>query len=198
MIDPNLREQLLAFETETPSLKEKYRKEIQTMLEKELTVFTRIEMYAEIIFGAIMFFGALIAVVLFAIFDSHFSFLMGCIMALVSLFGMAGVLHGSWTLYQGKINIKQDRMVEMTTIWSFGGLIFFLFMLNGACTKNPAEGTLIVLNGFPILFILVLATLHRFIEKTGLELKEHILRLELHIAELNEKINLKPETDKKE
>lgn len=197
MIDPDLREQLLTLETETPSLKDKYRKEIQAMLEKELTPIMKIELYAEILFGALIFFGGLIAVAA-VLFLGKSSFFLVCILLLTALLGLACVIHGGWTLYLGKVYIKIDRQVEMTVLWIIGGLVVFLFMLAGACNSNPAEGALKVLFGYPTLFILVLATLHRYIEKTGLELKEHILRLELHIAELHEKMNFKSENDKKE
>lgn len=197
MIDPNLREQLLAFETETPSLKEKYQKEIQAMLEKELTPPMKIELYAEILIGVLTLVGGLIGVVA-TLFIGKSSFFFVCILLLIALLGLACTIHGAWTLYLGKVYIKNDRQVEMTVLWTLGGSIVFLFMLAGACNPNPAEGSLKVLFGYPTLFILVLATLHRYIEKTGFEMKEHLLRLELQIAELNSKIQSKIGEEKKE
>ncbi len=195
MIDPNLREQLLTLETETPSLKEKYQKEIKAMLEKELTQSMKIELYAEILIGFLTIIGGLIAgAAIIAI--GHSSFFLLCFLILLTLLGLACMIHGALTLYLGKVYIKIDRQVEITVLWTLGGLIVFLFILAGACNPNPAEGALKILFIYPTLFILVMATLHRMIEKTGLELKEHILRLELHIAELDEKIQSKPDGEK--
>lgn len=186
MIDPHLRKQLLAIETETPSLKEKYEKEIETMIEKELTSHKKMELYAEIGIGTFILFGGLLIALLF--FNEH-SFFMTCTLILMSLFGLSGVIHGSWILHQGKINIKHYVYLEMAILWSFGLLIFISCIYNGALSENPAEGVLKVLYGFPILFFLLLATLHRFMERNNLELKEHLLRMELQMLELDKKSN---------
>lgn len=186
MIDPNLRLQVMAIETETPSLKEKYKKEIEAMIEKELTSFKRMEMYAEIVIGISVLFGGLLIAGIYA---KDNTFHMMCILILMSAFGLSGVIHGLWTLRRGKIIIKQERYIEMTILWGFGVLIFIFCVLNSAFSEDPFDGILKVLYGFPILFFLLLATLHRFIEKNGLEQKEHLLRLELLILELDKKIN---------
>ena len=75
----------------------------------------------------------------------------------------------------------------MVMVWVFVAVFVFAYMFWGSMEDDPARGNFRLLLGMFVLFIAGMGTTIRYVERTGVTIKESLLRLELQLAELKEK-----------
>ncbi|MDP8244920.1 MAG: hypothetical protein P9L94_12610 [Candidatus Hinthialibacter antarcticus] len=184
MNDSNLRERLLAAETVTPSLKERYEKELKTMTEQPLSNKNRIWHYVVSVVGAVI---CIHFVVIFFIAPDELPLLA----RLLFLVGAAG--SAVWAVIcfrmarRGSMNLKRDPDIMIGSIW---GMVVFstVVSLMLGMQMEPAAGGRMIAYATVFLIMGALFMIQRMIERTELKLREKLLELELQISEMKEKI----------
>lgn len=182
MNDSNLRERLLAAQTITPSLKERYEKELNTMTEKPLGYKNRIWHFALSGLGAAM--CIFFAVTFFTVPEelplmARLTFLVGAIGSAVwavICFLMAR---------RGSMNLKRDPEIMVGSIWAMV-VIFTVVSLLMGMQMEPAAGVRMIAYATVFLIMGALFMIQRMIERTELKLRENMLELELKICEISD------------
>jgi hypothetical protein len=181
-----LRERLFEQENRTPALEEKFRKELHDMMERKLKPFEKV-----------VWSIATAAGVFFILFFGYFAFsaptgfplLARLSFAAGSVFGVAWTALGVWTLRQGAINWMQHENAVQGLSFACVLVPLILCMMLSGQTENKLAGIQMVLNsavffmifGIPALFIMR-------INRTETTLREHLLKIELELARLADKV----------
>jgi hypothetical protein len=177
------RERLMDMEPMTPSLRERYEREVGMLLEKKLTTPHKWGMMAVIVMllGQVVFFG-------YAIFASHELPLLGRIgFGVGVLFALTFTALLVSVLRRGSYNIKTYPNAITGITWVFLVIMITLFMLVAGRISDPARGMSMVLNGLVFLTFGVVFLLQNTINQAQLKTQEKLLEIELRIAELAEK-----------
>ena len=177
-------EQLLVQEAVSPALEARYRKELESMLERNLKPAERIA-YA-ISTGMGFFFLAIFAT---AAWKSW-----GSLPALTSLGFLAGALFGLLfslfsirVLRKGRLNLRKDVGRFTGLVWAFMIIMMTLFLVMGQQMENTEKGTQMILVGLVFLITFgVVGMLQYNIQQAELRTREAILRLEQQVAALTE------------
>ena len=178
-------ERLLKSEQVTPSLKEKYSKEIQAMIEKKITGVQRFVWLASAIGGLAfaVLFGTL-AVIL----PADFPWGGRAIFALGLLFGLGWAFLGIKIFRHGSINLKTDTWAAAGMAWGLPVIIVTFCMVSA---PDNIVGLRMILSGLVFLVMGALFLIQYYIERSELKTREKLLEIEFHLAELAE--SLKPE-----
>lgn len=184
MLDPNLRERLLALDEETPSLKAKYDKEIQAMLDQPLTPLQRYGWIAGIAFGLLIAIGCSITLIVTLFYP--FSPFLYWLLVMTTIYGLCGAGYSLYIVMRGKVHLHRDRAIEMAFVWVFVAIIVFGHIIWGSIESDPARGNFRILMGLFILIIAGMGTTIRYVERTGVTIREKLLEIELSLAELKE------------
>jgi len=198
MSDSDLRDKLLELETVTPELEAQYRKQMDALLERPLTLGTRIGLVVGVFMGIgflILFSGCAIAVTWL---EPGFPLLGRIMFAGGGLFGLAWAIYCFVVLRKGSFNLdlwrsetfRQFRTVSPAAFgitWTFLVLMTVGSLLMGSQMEDHVRGIQMVLNAlvFLVLFGLPLMILSSATE-SELLVREKFLQLELHLAELRE------------
>jgi hypothetical protein len=189
MLDPQLREKLLAQEEQTPALKERYEKEIQTMIEKPLSKQRRI---AYSIVGVVSIIGFCVFAyafyqVAFAV-DEQLPLMVPLTLAVgaVAALVWAGLCFN--VARKGSLNIKKDAGTMTGVIWMVVVVSMVANLMMGMEMEDAASGARMILYGLVFLVMGALFMIQNWIERMKVDFKESVLRLELQVAEMNEKI----------
>jgi len=182
MNEQSIRERLLEMEKRTPEFEQKFRKEIKKMMEKTLTRTERVAWSLSVVLG-------LTFVVLFSYVavtaPAEFPLLMRMMFVMGVVFGAAWMVLGLWTLKRKSFNyVRQENMVHGLT---FGFLLLLLtgLMLLGGQLEDEAVAIHMTLNGAIFFMIFgIPAVFNLRINRTESALREHLLKLELKVAEL--------------
>lgn len=188
MDNQSLKNQLIAQETQTLSLKEKYQKEIQLMIEKPLPNWKRTAFVLSGFLGIFFFF--FFGYVFFTIPDG-FPMIASSMFVVGSIFGILWAMASFYIVKKGTMNIKKDGGVLMGIIWVM--LVFMMtgYLIIGMQIEDAANGSRMILFGLVFLIMGVVFMIQHLIERSEINFKESILNLELQIAELNERLQKK-------
>jgi len=176
------RDRLLDHESMTPSLRERYEREMHMMLEKKLTAPRR--------WGIYVLIAALLAQAAFFLYSTVFFDglpalgKVGFGVAMLFAFSFIAVL--VHVLRRGSVNIKTHPSAITGIMWVFLVIMITLFMLIAGRTTDPAKGIGIVLNGLVFLTFGVVFFLGNLINQSQIKTQEKLLEIELRIAELRE------------
>ncbi|MBI5093054.1 MAG: hypothetical protein HZB26_11530 [Candidatus Hydrogenedentes bacterium] len=182
MNDQPLRERLFEQETRSPALEEKFRKELRAMTERKLKPFERVVWSFATALGLffVVFFGYI------AITAPHgFPLLARLGFVAGSVFGAAWAGLSIWTLRQGSINwLRHENAVHGIT-FGFVLILLILFQMLGGQMENKTGAILMVLNGAVAFMVFGIPALFNLrINRTEAVLREHLLKVELELAEL--------------
>lgn len=180
-----LRERLLKAEQITPSLKQRYDREIQAMLEKKLTGIRRRVWLAQAIAGLAfaVSFGTL-AVMLPAGFPwpGRLGLTGG------ALFGIGWAILGIRVFRRGSLDLKIDTGAAASMSWCLPVFLVTIFMV---WAPDTIAGLRMILFGLVFLVGGAVFVIRHVIEQSEMKAREKLLEIEYRLAELTEA--LKPD-----
>lgn len=180
------QDKLLALEKPNPTYREKYERQVKAMVEKKLTGWTKLAHIEGLILGLFFFvlFGTLAVIV-----PSEFPLWGRAIWVLGAVFGLAIVVFEGWLLKRGTINLKEDEMAMAGLGWAFVVIVGCIVLVFSGSLPDPLTGIHMLV---ALLFFLVMAAvfmMRAFVQRSELNTREKLLEIELHLAELAEKLD---------
>lgn len=186
MKDNTFTERLLAQEKTSSLLEDRYRKDLNTMLDRTLKPVERI------VFGIVAVLGLVFIIPSFIVTWKTW----GDVPAMASagvfsgaVFALACGLFGIRVLRKGRLNLRKDMSFFAGLVWIFMVLMMTLFLMLGQQMENADKGTQLILAGL-VFFVAfgVVGMLQYNIQQAELRTREAILRLEQQVATLAERL----------
>jgi len=178
--EPSLRDRLLAVGAPSPSVQDQIQKEIRSMLTRKLTTLHRVFLYVVAV-------GSLASAILcgsLAITQTQLPPLARIGLATGVLFGVAWIIAIVSVLRRGEMNLKLDGRRIAQMVWIFALLMSMLFCAVGlSYPEKPVSGLLMVQSLVFLIGAAVYWLTHCIVEAT-LNVREKLLEIELHLAEL--------------
>jgi len=185
MNDKSIRDRLLDMEKRNPDLEERFKKEMKKMLEKKLTPFGKIVWALASLFSAAM----LIRFSYIAVVSQNLPWLVRIGFIEGAVFCAAWVALGIWILKKGSMNLVQHANAIHVIVFLFVLLLLINMQILGSQHADKTRGIQMMLSG--AIFFLVFgipAIFNLRINRTEASLREQLLKIELKIAELADKI----------
>jgi hypothetical protein len=185
MSDPSIRSRLLELEQRSEDLEERFRKEMNTMFEKKLSPAYKIAWTLATIGGAC--FAVLFTYM--AIVTRRLPWLVPIGFIEGVIFSLAWVWCGVSILRKKTFNwIRQDNMIHGLTFGFMLVMVINLMLLSDQL-PDATRGIMMMLSG-AIFFLIfgIPAIFNMRINRTEVSLREHLLKIELKVAELAEKL----------
>lgn len=179
------RDKLLDIEQTNPTLKEKYEKEVRTMVEKKLTGVMK---WAHI-GGLIMGLGFLVLFGIVAVIaPKEFPLWGRSIFILGAVFGAIIIGFETWLLKKGSINLKTDEVAMAGLGWGFVIIVATIAMVFSGKLPDPIIGIRMIV--YLLVFEIAAGFMlnKAFIKRSELETCEKLLEIEYRLAEISEKM----------
>ena len=185
MNDKSIRDRLLDMEKRNPDLEERFNEEMKKMLEKKLTPFGKIVWALVSLFSAAMFFRfSYMAVV-----SQNLPWLVRIGFIEGAVFSAAWVALGIWILKKGSINLVYHENAIHVIVFLFVLLLLINMQVLGSQHVDKTKGIQMMLSGAIFFLIFGIPALFNMrISRTEASLREQLLKIELKIAELADKI----------
>ena len=185
MNNHSIRDRLLDLEKRTPEQEERFNREIKKMFEKKLTPSEKKQWIIEFLFLAFF-------IVLFsykAIFSQDLSLIARLGYIEGTVFSVAFVALGIWTLKKGSVNkFKQGRIIYFLA-YAFVLLLLINMLVLGSQQADKVKGVQLMLYGITFfLCVGISTTVMMSINRAEASIREHLLKIELKMAKLSEKI----------
>ena len=189
MNDQSIRDRLLDLEKRTPELEEQFKKEVNKMFEKKLTLSGRIMWIFTTLMGVAFAIGFSYVALISA---QELPWLMRVGFAMGAVFGAAWAVLGIWTLKKGSFNwLKHDNAVHGLS-FGFVLLLLIILLLLGNQIGDRTVAIQMALNGAIFFLIFGIPALFNIrINRTEASLREQMLKLELKMTEIAEKLGHK-------
>lgn len=181
-----IAERLLAQESTSAEWELRYRKELEAMTERNLRPCERIAYVFATVLSAVFFVGFAVAA---AVSWGHLPALSTLGFAFGSVFGLAFAALSIQVLKRGRFNLKKDTGKITGIVWLFVIAMMTIFLVQGQQMQDTAKGTQMILTG--LVFFVTFGVVGMFqytIQQAELRVRESILKIELQLAELNERI----------
>ncbi len=186
MSHEELREKLLGLEGYTPELKSKYDREVHSMFEIQLPKWQRVAWSLSALLGLCFFIG--FGIVVFTL-PQGFP-LMGRIGFMCgSLFGAVWAWLGYRIASKGKMDFKKHQGTASGLVWAMVVIMVTIDMLMASQMQDAARGNFMVLSGLVFLVMGVVFLLQYNIRQSEYSIRESLLRLEIQLADINERLN---------
>ena len=184
----DFRERLLEAEQLSLTLKEKYEKEVQAMLEEKLTGVGR----GIFIFWAVFGIGLGVVFGIAAVLaPKDFPILARIGFVSGAIFGLAfGGLMG-WIARKGIFKVKVHSMAVAGMAWVFVIIMLTLFMVMGGKHPDSVRSVFMVVCGLVYLVVVVLIMILGRISYSELKTREKLLEIEYRLAQIAEQITKK-------
>ncbi|MGA2258937.1 MAG: hypothetical protein ABSG53_30070 [Thermoguttaceae bacterium] len=176
------RERLLDAEQVTPELKEHYHKELQAMLEKQLSGMPRWVWLGSAIMGLgfALLFGTLAVVV-----PVDFPWWGRLIFAAGALFGIGWGLLGLKVFRRGSLDLKFDTAAANGMTWGF---VVFMITMSMVFAPDSMVGLRMILSSLAFLVMGAMFLIRHIVEQSELKTREKLLEIEYRLAELTDRI----------
>ena len=176
------REQLLKSEQVTPALKERYEREIQAMLEKQLAGVRRWVWLGSAIMGAAfaVLFGTLAIIT-----PAGFPLVGRVGFAAGALFGIGWAVLGIRVFRRGLLDLKKDSGAAAGMAWALPVLLLTMWMV---WAPDTIVGLRMILCGLVFLVMGLGFLMRHVIELSELKTRERLLEIEYRLAELAETV----------
>ena len=178
------RERLLEAERPDPRRKEKYRKELEAMLEMRLTGVRKWAWIGAAVMGRffVVLFGT-VAVLSWGKLPilASLSFVLGAV------FGLAWAVFALRILRKGVLHLEKDETFAAGLGWGFTVITMTLFMLVGGQLPDRTTGIQMVLSGLVFLVMAAVFLILARVNRAELNVKEKLLEIEHRLAELAER-----------
>jgi len=180
-----LREQLLELESYSPDLQARYRKEMKNFLEKPLGRGGRVAWILAMLMGLSFFVIFGIAAIKA---PREFPLLGRIIFIAGAVFGAAWAVLAFIIAKRGSMNRKTHVNMVLGMTFGFMVIMMTLFMMQGVGMEDSVKGLKMVLYGL-VFFVMfgIPSLMAMYLNCAELGIREHMLKLELQIAELAEK-----------
>jgi len=110
-----------------------------------------------------------------------------------ALFGLGWTILALSILKRGAISLKSHSGAATGMVWGFVLLMMIIFLQLGMTMEDGVKGIQMILSGLVFLVIFgIPALIMRRVETAELALGEHLLKLELQLAEISEKLGTEP------
>lgn len=184
------RNRLLDVEKPNTAYKEKYERQVQEMVEKKLTGWTKLSHIIGLLIGLGFagLFGTL-AVIAPKGFPLWGRFLWG----IGALGGLAIIAVEASILRKGTVNLKTDEMVMAKLPWCLLVVMGSILLAFSGSVSDRIRAVHMLVS---FLFFFIMASVfmvQAFVQRSELNTREKLLEIEYHLAELAEKIEGKPE-----
>jgi hypothetical protein len=180
----SFRDRLLASESTTPALRERYEREVGMLLEKKLSNPMR---WGAIAMSVVQL--ALAGIFAYAFFAAdelpilaRAGFAAGVLFSLTFLVLLIRVVR------KGSMNLRTDPNIMTGLVWVFLVIMITLFMLVAGTMQDQVRGIAMVLNGLVFLIFGVVFMLQNNIMQAHLKTEEKLLEIELRLAEIAERL----------
>jgi hypothetical protein len=187
-MNDSFRDRLLKIEQATPTLRERYDREIQAMLEKRITGIGRWAWLGSAVMGVgfAVLFGTVAIIA-----PAEFPWTARIGFAVGALFGIGWAVLG-WRIFRrSSINVKTDSGAAAGMAWALPIILLTLYMVSA---PDSIVGLRMLLSGLVFLVMGLAFLLRHIIEQSELKTREKLLEIEYHLAELGEA--MKQETPK--
>ena len=179
------RDKLLDIEKPNPTLKDKYEREVQAMVEKKLTGLRKLGTVVSLVMGLGFFvlFGTLAVIV-----PKEFPLWGRAIWAIGSVFGLTFAGLAVLVLKKGTVNLKTDDMAMAGLGWGF---IVIMATITLVFSGQLPDRTIAIKMLVSLLIFEVAAAvglLKAIIERSEVKTREKLLKIEYHLAEISEKM----------
>lgn len=183
--DKTFRDRLLDREKPNTAYKEKYERQVKSMVEKKLTGWIKLSHIIGLIMGLGFagLFGTLAVIV-----PKEFPLWGRFIWVLGAIFGLVIACMSAWTLKKGTINLKEDEMASAGLGWAFIVIVGSITLVFSGRLPDPIKGVHMLVY---LLFFLVMAAvglIKAFIKRSELNTREKLLEIEYRLAELADRI----------
>ena len=185
MSNDNFSDRLLSLEQTTPAFREKYEREVKTMLEKTLNPIQRfVFIFTTVLALAMTMFFAYVALIL----ARELPILIRASFGIGALFAAAWAILSIKILRAGKINLRAHPNAMTGMTWGF--LVIFITIMMLVTGKHPQSvlSVYMLLNALVFFIGGVASLITNRIEQSELNMKEKLLGIELRLAELSEKM----------
>jgi hypothetical protein len=185
-MNDSFRERLLELEQMTPAVKERYDKEVQTMLERRITGigrwfvigFTVISVVLAVLLGALVIIPPLAEVPQLARIP----------VAATALFSVGFAIFLLRILRRGSFDLKSDASFLIGMIWLFVVLMLIMFMVISLLIPDRIIGLWLIICGLVFLLIGAVFLIGHGIARSELRTREKLLEIEYRLAELAEMV----------
>ena len=185
----SIADRLIERELTSTSLEQRYKKEIEAMLERNLKSWERMSYVLgffigllELLFFSYMTWSSWGKVPLI----SSLGFVSGAV------FGLFFCVHTYRVLRKGRLHLKKDTSLMFGAVWIFVVIMMVVFLMVGTQMQDTEKGTQIILIGlvFFVMFGVVFSCQYN-IQQASLQIRESVLKVELQLAELARNIETK-------
>jgi hypothetical protein len=176
------RERLLDAEQVTPALKERYHKELQAMLEKQLSGMRRWVWLGSAIMGLgfAVLFGTLAVVA-----PEELPWWGRLVFAAGALFGIGWGLLGLKVFRRGSLDLKFDAWAASGMTWGLPVLMVTVAMV---FAPDNVVGLRMILSSLVFLVMGAAFLIRHVIEQSELKTREKLLEIEYRLAELTDRM----------
>lgn len=184
MNDRSIRNRLLEMEKQTPQLQERFEKEKRKMLERKLTRSGRVVWGLASLIGA--WFFVYFSYVAITVQQGNWLVRAGFVVGAV--FGAAWTVLGVSILRKGSFRLFRDENTVQSLTFGFTLLLLIVLLILGGQNADKTAGIqMMITGGIFFLAFGIPAVFNMRINRTESALREHLLKLELQIAEMAEK-----------
>lgn len=179
------RDKLLDMEKPNPTLKEKYEKEVQAMVEKKITGVTKLAHIGSLVMGL----GFLIIFGTTAIMAPKEFPLWGRSMFIIgAIFGFVIIVFEACLLKKGTINLKKDEVAMAGLGWGFVVIVTTIVLVFSG--KIPDQIIAVKMLVSMIFFEIAAGFMlnKAFVQRSELNTREKLLEIEYRLAEISEKM----------
>lgn len=179
------RDKLLDIEKPNPTLKDKYEREVQAMVEKKIRGITKLAHIGSLVMGL----GFLIIFGTTAIMAPREFPLWGrSIFAIGAVFGFAVIVFEAWLLKKGTINLKKDEVAMAGLGWAFVVIVTTIVLVFSG--KMPDQIIAVKMLVSMIIFLMPAGFMlnKAFVQRSELNMREKLLEIEHRLVEISEKM----------
>jgi hypothetical protein len=180
--NPNLRDRLCDLEPQNPLLRERYKKELQAMLEKKLGPWSRL--FLAIVMAASVAIAIFLGIV--AIIHDELPLLARGALAGGVVFSLAWAGLIGWTLRRGSMQLRIQPASMAVLCWVFAVMLETCFLVLAPGFPDHFHALLALFCGLVILIGAGVQLINTCIQQAALRIGESLLRLEYRLAQLEE------------
>ncbi|HUV40357.1 MAG TPA: hypothetical protein VMW23_01045 [Sedimentisphaerales bacterium] len=179
------RDKLLDIEKPNSALKEKYEREVQAMVEKKLTGLRKLGTVVSLVMGLGFFvlFGTLAVIV-----PKEFPLWGRAIWAVGSVFGLTFAGLAVLVLKKGTVNLKTDERAMAGLGWGFIVIVTTIVLVFSGTLPDPLIGVRMIVYLLVFEVAAAVGLIKAFINRSDLKMREKLLEMEHHLAEMSEKM----------
>jgi hypothetical protein len=178
-------ERLVAKEELSSDYRQKYEKEVQAMLEKQITGIRRLPYIISLVIGLGLF---VLLGIMVVIAPKEIPISGRAIFAAGAVFGLGFAGLSAWILMNGALNLKKHPTAMAGMSWGIAVIIITLAVVAAPRFDDPARGALMIVGALPCLVAAAAFMVSNRIDQAQMKTGEKLLEIEYRLADLADKI----------